>query len=909
MSSRPPRLPELILERLTPGGEREFLLGDLHERYGDLFAARGAAVAHAWYWIQVLKALVSLPGLWRAHRRRRCRESRHGAPDPAAGIAPTGTALLTDVRMAVRSLCRSPTFSLMAITSVTAGLVLTVVIFSFVRAILLSPLPLERPDELIRLSLVRSGRHLTSFSQLEFEHIRDRSRSLAAVSGFRITTRILDGETPMRVKLGRVEGSLLDLLGVDPFLGRSFLEREKHPGGERVAILSHALWVARFGGDPSVLGTSVRLDGDSYEVIGVMPQGFYFPDPETALWIPYYLVANGSAAGNNHNLEIVSRRRAGVSFEWARSEIQARGQTFARENPEFVPRGGFAMDARPLRDAMVAQARPLLLVLLAGVAFLLLTACANVATMLLARGHSRKREIATLAALGVPPARLGFQCLLEGLVLAGVGGMVALLLTPLGIRGLRRFTLGMAGLETFGWTDLPRIQEVKMDPWVFFFSFVLILLTGILLGALPALHARGLELARSLRRGGGARAGSRSDERIRSAIVGIEVAFAVVLATGSGVMFRTVANLAGIDPGVRTRDVLTVRVDLPPGTPRSDREIVSTFATMREHLGRLPGTGSVAAVSRLPLAQLEGLTSFTVDGRGASRIQPGVTPDAVVQQVSPGYLQAMGVRLFEGRFLEEQDSEGRPSAVVINEAMARRYWPGESALGRTISFFGPGLEPLKVVGVVGVVRQNSLTAPPRPQLYLTHGQAAQSFYGPSTSMTLVMVGASHALSARAIAEVIRSVEPGAVIDPLQWMDQVRAASMADRVKPALLLGVFGFVATLMAGMGIYGVVSFSVRERLHQTGIRVALGAAPRDVRRWVAGMGLRPVVTGLSAGLLLALAFARGLRSLLYGTSPMDPATYAGVIAVFLLVSLLATAMPAFRASRADPMDLLRSE
>ena len=642
-----------------------------------------------------------------------------------------------------------------------------------------------------------------------------------------------------------------------------------------------------------------------------MPEGFYFPDPETALWVPYHLVAQGLAAGRNINLVVVARRKAGVPLAQGRAEIHALGQSFAQENPDLASRTGFAMDGQPLREAMVAQARPLLLVLLAGVAFLLLTACANVATMLLARGHSRKREIATLAALGVPPARLALQGLFEGLLVAGAGGVAALLLTPLGIRGLRRFTLGMAGSSNYGWTNLPRVHEVEMDPWIFFFAFALIVLTGALLGALPAIHARGLELARSLRRGGGARAGSSSDERIRGAIVGIEVAFAVVLAIGSGVMFRTVGNLVAIDPGVRTDDVLTMRVDLPLGVARSHQETVSAFATIRERISQLPGAGSVEAVSRLPLAQAQGFSSFAVDGHDATGAQPGAAHNTVVLEVSPGYLQAVGVRLLEGRFLDEGDSEGRPSVVVIDETVARRYWPGESPLGRRVRLLGgAGLQPLEVVGVVASVRQRSLTVEPEPMFYLTHAQASQTFWeGPASSMTLVMAASSHRLSAASVAEAIRSVEPSAVIDPFQWMDQVRARSMADRVKPAMLLGVFGFLATLMAGMGIYGVVSFSVRERFHQTGIRVALGAAPRDVWRWVAGMGLRPVLMGLGAGLLVALAFTRGLRSLLYGTSPADPGTYVGVLAIFLLVSLLATAVPALRASRAHPMDLLRSD
>lgn len=911
MSPKPPRLPELLLERLTPRREREFLLGDLQERYGDLLATRSRTVAVGWYWIQVVKALLSLSGLWLVQGPKRRGEPRPEASNPEGGLRLSGGHLLADARMAARSLRRAPTFSLTAIASVTAGLVLTVVIFSFVRGILLSPLPFENPAELMRLSLVWAGRRGGDLTELQFAHIRGRARSVTSLSAYRITTRILDGESPVRIQLGRVEGSLFDLLGVDPMLGRLFSDGEKRSGGDRVAILSHGLWASRFGGDPNVLGTIVRLDGETYQVIGVMPEGFYYPEPEIALWIPYYLVAEGTAAAGNYNLKVVARRKTGVSFEQARSEIEALGQSFAAEHPELVPEGGFGIEARSLREAMVAQVRPLLLALLAGVAFLLLTACANVATMLLARGHSRKREIATLAALGVPPGRLAFRCLLEGLVLAGIGGIVALLLTPMGIRMLRHFTLGMAGRQTFGWGNVPRIQEVSLDPWIFVFGFVLMALTGALLGVLPALHARGLELAGALRKGGGARAGSRSDERIRSAIVGIEVAFAVVLATGSGVMFRTVANLAGIDSGVRTDHILTVRVDLPLAVARSDQETVSAFATIRERLSHLPGAGSVEAVSRLPLAQAQGSSSFTVDGRDASEAGHGARYNAAVLEVSPGYLQAMGIQLVEGRYLDEGDSEGRPSVVVIDETVAELYWPGEHSLGRTIRLSGgTGLQPLEVVGLVSAVRQRSLTVEPEPTFYLTHAQAAQAFWeGPRSSMTLVMAGASPVLSAGRVAEVIRSVEPRAVIDPLQWMDQVRAQSMAGRVKPALLLGVFGFLATLMAGIGLYGVVSFSARERLHQTGIRVAVGATPWEVRRWVAGMGLRPVLVGLGAGILAALAFARGLRSLLYGTSPTDLGTYVAVLTLFLLVSLFAAGIPAVRASQADPMDLLRSE
>jgi putative ABC transport system permease protein len=817
-----------------------------------------------------------------------------GAARPSLSPLQGSARVWCDLRFAARSLRRCPGFAVTAALTVALGIGATTVIFSFVNGILLSPLPYRDPSGLV---LFRTfNERLTSVSEPEFMAFRTETGSLASVAAVRDVSRTLQLDQPRRIVTLEVTHELFPILGVQPLIGRTFTDREDLRGAARVTVLSHRLWRDMYGSDPAVLGKSIMLDGESFEVVGVMPAGFYFPSPEVMLWSPYQIDPADLDYWNNHYLELYGRLKDGVGLEAARGEVRAMGQRLVTEHPEYLKTLGFTSDLVPLFENMVGDTRTPLLILLGAVGFLLLIGCSNVASLLLARGENRKQEIAVRSALGASRGRVVTLLLMESLVISLVGGTVGCVLAAWGVEALRS-----AGLDS-----IPRIQEIGIDGRVLLFTFGITVLTGFLFGLLPAITASRSDLQTHLKEGARTIAGSRRSRRIRHVLVASEVALAVVLVIGAGVMLRSVAKLQRSDTGFRTDDVLTARVSLPENS-YTEQERVDFYERLVGRVAALPGVYSAAVVTNLPLFQGIGRWSIQIRGREVATI--GEAPTAELQQVTPGYFETMGLSLLEGRVLARSDDAGGRPVVVVNEAFVRAHWRRETAIGRQVQLYSSSLPWMDVVGVVNNVRHHSLLSEPRPKMYVAYAQASECCYGPDATMNLVVHGAAVEHLAGPIRNLVGAMSSTAPVYHVQTMAEVKAAAMADRSQPTLLLTVFGLLALFLAAIGIYGLVAFQVNQGRQNIALRVALGATSSQVRSMVLGKGLLPVLAGTGVGLVGAFGLTRLLRGLLYEVSAVDPAVYLGVSAILLLVAGAATLVPALRATRLDPIAVLRSE
>ena len=848
--------------------------------------ARTGVRGRARFWVRELSAVLK-GGL-----RLRLAGARKGF----RALAPLPSQGWYELRFAVRSLGRNPAFTATGALTVALGIGATTLVFSFVEGILLSPLPYEDPGELVMISTVegRGG----SESEPEFMAFRTEAKSLEAVAATRGVSRTLqvDGQ-PRRIATLETTHELFRILGVPPTLGRTFTDEEDVRGAPRVAVLSYGLWMEMFGADPAVLHRSLTLDGESYQVIGVMPAGFHFPSPETALWTAYRIDSANLDYWNNHYLRVYGRLEKGVTLGAARAEIRAMGERFVAEHGEYLAGLGYSSDLVLLSEEMVGPTRTPLLVLLVAVAFLLLMGCTNVANLLLARGESRRQESAVRSALGAPRGRVLLHSMMESISLAMVGGTVGVLVAVLGIRAIRSF----AG------NAIPRAEEIGIDPGMLAFTAALTILTGLLFGLLPALAASRPDLQTHLREGGRSLAGSRRARTTRRVLVTSEVALAVVLVIGSGIMVRSVVKLYRSDPGFRTENVLTMRVSLPEDGIAGEQDPAVFYQGLLEQLESLPGVSSAGAVSQLPLFQGIGLWSIQIRGREVANI--GDAPVSELEQVTPGYFRTMGLALREGRFLEKTDDAGATMTVVVNEAFEREHWSGESALGRQVKLFSHDLPWMEIVGVVGNERHGSLQAEPRPKMYVPHVQASRSAYGAEGTMNLVIFGENVEHLAGPIRALVSQMNSAAPVYNVQTMEAVKAGAMVDHSYPTILLTLFGVMALFLASVGIYGLVAFDASQARHDIGVRVALGATGADVMRRVVGGGLVPVGVGICLGMAAATGLTRLLGSLLYGVSPLDPTVYVGVPVVLLLVATTASLFPAVRAARMDPANVLGAE
>ena len=871
------------------------------ERWRDARAAGPAAVAAACLGVLRDVAATAPREHLAALAARRAMTSRpHPASDPAphpVRETPVLDIVRQDVRYALLGMRRRPAFTAVVVATLALGIGATTAIFSVVNAILVRPLPFAQPERIVELSHVES---YGTVSEPEFRDYRRDMKAFERLAAFAPSEANLTGtDVPERIQVARVSDQFFAVTGVRPALGRTFSPDEEVRGGPMVVMLSDGLWRRRFGADPTIVGRTVTVNDVPRTVVGVLPRHLDYPTATTALYTPLRLKYDSLWTRNNHYLRVVGRLAPGATVASASTEANALDRRWMTDYPEtYAADKPLTATLVPIRDAIIGPTRPYLIALFGAVGFVLLIACVNVANLLLTRGESQRKELAIRTALGASGGRLAQQALTESALLALAGGALGLLLAWGGGRAL----LAMAP------SSIPRLDAVTIDLPVLAFTLVVALATGMLFGLAPALGAARGITADTLRQGGrtSSTGGAR---RTRSLLVVTEVALAVVMLSGAGLMLRSLAKLRAIDLGFEPAGVLAVRVT----RPAKDYDDVRTVAYARELANRaaaLPGVSASAVGGWVPVAgEGDGGSSWSImlDGKVLKNISesPAVTP----AQVTPGFFRVMRQRLVRGRDFTDADDASAPAVTVVNETMARLLWPGRDAVGHTVKMFSDDAPWATVVGVVADVRAGGFLEEVPPIMYVPLAQAGKSAYYTPRSLSLVLRTAGDPVAlAPAARAIVASLERNAPISSVRTMDDVVAASIASRRFSTVLLGAFATLALALAGLGIYGVIAYAVTQRTYELGLRMALGARGGAVVRLVIGQGLRMTLVGLALGLVGALGVGRAARSLLVGVTPLDWPTLVAVAVVLAGVALLASALPARRATLVSPTQALRN-
>jgi putative ABC transport system permease protein len=819
--------------------------------------------------------------------------------------------LVHDVRYAIRSLLKSPAFAIIAVLTLALGIGANTALFSVVNAVLLRPLPYAEPERVVILWNSWPGWDKTWLSEPEIVDYRAGTPSLTGIAPWSTGTANVTGSgEPERVSIAYTTANLFEILGVQALLGRTFGPEEDAPGGDGVVVLGHGLWQRRFGSDRSIIGKTVRIDASDGDrsgeriVIGVLPPSFVLPLDYKAgarpaeLYVPLALNYDSLGSRGSHYLNAVARLAPGAGVERANTELKAVVR-------RLVDQGHLAADQattfRPfvtyVSDEVLGNVRPALLVLLGAVAFVLLIACANVANLLLARSDARTREIAVRSAIGAARWRIVRQLITESLVLALAGGMLGLLLAFVALKAL-------VALDP---ASLPRVQSVALSAPVLAFTCCIILLTGVLFGSAPAVRLLNPNLAGTLREGGRGSTVGRTGQRLRRGIVIAEIALSVILVVGAGLMIRTLWELQRIDLGYQPDRVLTARLTPPTLDFPDDAAVVAFYDRLLKRIEELPGVERAGATRLLPLTGEIGDWSIRIEGRVQSHHD---NPNGDWQVVTPGYLEAMGIPLVRGRYLSPDDHAGAPIAVVINEAMASAYWPGEDALGKRFAMGQPGAPWSTVVGIVRNVRHNAIVEETRSEMYHAHAQFPERAGFAPRAMTLTISTRAEPLALVApIRTVVRAQSANLAISDVQTMQTVVDDAFSQPRFLAGLLLMFALVALLLGAVGIYGVIAYGVAQRRGEIGIRMALGASAGSVVGMIVRSGAALALFGVIAGVALAALLTRLVGALVYGIEPLDLPTFAAVPLVLGTVALAATWLPARRAAGIDPVEALRSE
>jgi putative ABC transport system permease protein len=811
--------------------------------------------------------------------------------------------LVQDLRYSMRRLAKSPGFTAIVVLTLALGIGANTAIFSAVNAVLLRPLPYGSPERLVTIE------HLYPSLEMEapvsvpgFLDYQRKSRSfesMAVQTGWQANLTGID--EPVRMQGQLVTGRFFATLQVPALLGRTLQPGEDSVGREHVAVLSYDAWQRIFGGAPDIVGRTLALNGERYQVVGVMPSEFRdFFNRDAEIWAPLVFRPDQMKDEDRTSeyLNLTARMRPGVPLEQAAGEIRTLAEQLKRDYPDSYP-PDWSLLVTPLSIQATGNVRPALLVLLGAVGFVLLIACANVANLLLARAATRSKEVAVRTALGATRERLLRQLLTESLLVSLAGGAVGLLLAYAGVRMLVAMDVG----------NLPRSEEMGIDGVVLVFTLLVSLLAGVLFGLAPAIHTATPDLHGALKEGGRGTTADRGSHALRRSLVVTEVALALTLLTGAGLLLKSFARLQRVDPGFDPASLLTFNLSLPDTRYPSDTAQTAFFDQVLPAIARIPGVIGVGGTSVMPFGGSWSTGSFEIEGYQPPEDQPGPWGD--IRIVSPTFFETLRIPLLRGRYLSDEDRENTRPVAVIDQEFVRRYWPDEDPIGKRFTFGPPdGVtdttqnEWIEVVGVVGHTAHEGLDADARLQLYLSYRQMPLPF------MTVAVRTRGHPdRYVNLVRQAVRSVDPDQPISGVANMDELLSRSVGQRRLSMMLLSLFSGIALVLASIGIYGVMSYSVTQRARELGVRIALGADRSDVLRLVLRQGMGLALLGIGIGLAAALGLTRLIESQLYGIAATDPATFALVAAVLAATALLANLIPAVRAMRMDPAVVLREE
>jgi putative ABC transport system permease protein len=812
--------------------------------------------------------------------------------------------VIQDIRYAVRKLLRAPGFTFIAVATLALAIGATTAVFSIVNGVLLKPLPFRDPDAVVRVGSTGKDGKLARMSVPDFVDYRDQTHSfvgMAQISDRNSANLSVAGAEPVRLNSAAVGARFFDLLGVRMQLGRGFSPGEDATGAKHVAVLSDRLWRSTFSADRGVVGRSVSLNGEDYVVIGVAPASLTYPS-KPDLWVPFAFESWMTDPDNRgaHFMSAIARLRPGVTLDAANRDISAVAGRLAKEYPRTNV--NFGGGIQRLQESLVGDVRPVLLTMFGAVAFVLLIACANVANLLLVRAASRETEIAVRTALGAGRRRIMQQLVTESVLLAVLGAAI----------GAAIASWAVDAVVAFGPRGLPRIDDIVVDQRVLAFSAILAIVTGIAFGLVPALHASRGELGQMLKEGARGTSSRRSAQQTRSALVVAEMALALVLLVGAGLLIRSFSNLLRVNPGFHPESVVSFDVSLPSVKYPLDRDIRGFAQALRDRLSVLPGTKSVAVAFARPMEQQSMRVTFDIDGRPPAPLDNRLLAD--VRPASANFFSTLGIPVLRGRALTPaEENFGPPPAVVVSQAFVKKYFPTENPIGQRITLGASHDTAEKgtdvkargeIVGVVGDVRQRGLADDVYPAVYLGWGT-----FPINDIAFLVRSDADVGTISAAIREQVHAVDPAMPVYDVHTMTSVVSESVAQPKFYTTLLTAFGALALLLAGLGVYGVISYSVSQRTRELGIRIALGASRERVVRLVLGQGLALTVGGVALGLAGAFWLTRVLSALLFGVQPTDPITFATVAIVLLGIASMASYLPARRAARVDPVIAMRAE
>jgi putative ABC transport system permease protein len=801
--------------------------------------------------------------------------------------------LWLDLRYGARMLMKDPGFTAVAMITLALSIGANAAIFSVVNATLLRPLPYDDPDRLIMIRETKLPEFRDfSVGPGDFLDWKKQNTIFERLVAMNISSLTLIGAGDPEMITGmRVTDGFFAMLGARPQIGRDFLPEEDQPGRDNVVILSHGLWQSRFGGNPNIINQAITLSGRSYTVIGVMPSTFRFGDRGAEFWRPMAFTA-GQAQQRGRSVVVIGRLRPGVALDHARLEMSMIADRLAKQYPDS--NAGWSVALTPLLEYTVKDIKLALLSLLGAVAFVLLIACVNIANLSLARSAAREKEIAVRASLGASRSRIASQFLTESLLLALCGGA----------GGLALAGWGMDLLLSLAPEGLPRLSDVSLDSRVLVFTSALTLLVGLGFGLFPALQSTRRNLNETLNEAGRAATDDRRRRLVRSALIVAEIALALVLLVGAGLLIESFVRLRHVPPGFNTAGALAVGIPLSPRKYTDEDQQAAFYTQLIERVSGLPGVEAAGAVSILPLGGGSFIDSLVIDGR--TPYPAGEEPTADWYSATPGYFKVMGIPLLRGRLFTERDAKGAPRVAIINEKMAKTLFPGENPIGKRFNSGGEPTAYREIVGIVGDVRHYSLDQETTAQIYEPNAQ----WPSPYSYMTLIARASGDPTSlAAAIRGEVLKIDKEQPIVEVKTLDQFLSTSVAQQRFSALLFGIFAVAAMALACVGIYGVLSYSVAQRRREIGVRMAMGACSRDVLKLVVGQAMLLTFAGVVIGLGAAFALTRLMGAMLFGVSPTDPMTFGLVSLILVAIALLAALVPAWRATKVDPMIALRSE